>query len=202
LSHEAKFLEYAHPEVLVDTDWLKAHLEDPTVAIVECDEDILLFQTGHIPGAKKLDWHTELNDKVTRDYISSEDFAKLMSEKGISRDQTVVIYGDKSNWWATYAFWVFKLFNHADVRILDGGRDAWLSSGAPITKDNERPNSTSYPVVARNDEAIRAFRDEVLSHFGQPLIDVRSPAEYTGEKTHMPDYPDEGALRGGHIPTA
>ena len=202
MSHEAKFLEYSHPEVLVDTDWLKAHLEDPTVSIVECDEDILLFQTGHIPGAKKLDWHTELNDKVTRDYISSEDFAKLMSEKGISRDQTVVIYGDKSNWWATYAFWVFKLFNHADVRILDGGRDAWLSSGAPITKDNETSNSTNYPVVTRNDEAIRAFRDEVLSHFGQPLIDVRSPAEYTGEKTHMPDYPDEGALRGGHIPTA
>ena len=202
MSQSSKFLEYAHPEAIVSVDWLFEHLEDPTVAVIECDEDILLYQTGHIPGARKLDWHTELNDQITRDYVSSENFAALLSSKGVSRNQTVVIYGDKSNWWATYAFWVFKLFNHEDVRILDGGRDAWIESGKPITKDSPELSPTNYPVVPRDEITIRAYRDDVLKHIGQPLIDVRSSQEYSGERTHMPDYPDEGALRGGHIPTA
>ena len=202
MSQDAKIAQYANPNILVTTEWLSAHLDDPAVAILECDEDILLYQTGHIPGARKIDWHTELNDQVVRDYLSSEDFANLLSSKGILREQTVVIYGDKSNWWATYALWVFKLFGHEDVRILDGGRDAWLNAGLPITKDVPPVTPTNYPVVARNETQIRAHRDEVLAHIGNPLIDVRSPQEYSGERTHMPDYPDEGALRGGHIPTA
>ena len=202
LTQEAKFQNYAHPEAIVSASWLNEHLSDPNVAVVECDEDILLYQTGHIPGARKLDWHTELNDRVIRDYLSPEAFAKLMQAKGISQHQTVVIYGDKSNWWATYAFWVFKLFKHPDVRILDGGRDAWIKGGFAITKELPEVNVTNYPVIERDDATIRAFRDEVLEHIGQPLIDVRSAVEYSGERTHMPDYPDEGALRGGHIPTA
>jgi thiosulfate/3-mercaptopyruvate sulfurtransferase len=198
----AKFDEYSHPEVLVDVEWVLANLSDPNVAIVECDEDILLYETGHIPGARKLDWHTELNDEVIRDYLTSENFANLLSEKGIARDHTVVLYGDKSNWWATYAFWVFKLFGHEDVRILDGGREAWIASGNQLSKEQTKVQATEYPVVARDETKIRAFRDEIIGHFGNPIIDVRSPAEYSGERTHMPDYPDEGALRGGHIPTA
>lgn len=198
----AKFDEYSHPEVLVDVEWVLANLSDPNVAIVECDEDILLYETGHIPGARKLDWHTELNDEVIRDYLTSENFANLLSEKGIARDHTVVLYGDKSNWWATYAFWVFKLFGHEDVRILDGGREAWIASGNQLSKEQTKVQATEYPVVARDEIKIRAFRDEIIGHFGNPIIDVRSPAEYSGERTHMPDYPDEGALRGGHIPTA
>jgi thiosulfate/3-mercaptopyruvate sulfurtransferase len=125
-----------------------------------------------------------------------------MSRVGISRDTTVVIYGDKSNWWASYALWVFKLFGHADVRLLDGGRDAWIAEGRELTRAETLIAPSDYPVVARDDSTIRAFRDDVLNHFGNPLIDVRSAVEYSGERTHMPDYPDEGALRGGHIPSA
>jgi thiosulfate/3-mercaptopyruvate sulfurtransferase len=202
MSSEVKFSQYAHPEALVSVQWLSQHLNDDSIAIVECDEDILLYQTGHIPGARKLDWHTELNDPVVRDYLEGPAFAQLMTKKGIRRDHTVVIYGDKSNWWATYAFWVFKLFGHKDVRILDGGRDAWIAAGLPFTKDVAAVTASEYPVIARQDAPIRAFRDDVLKHLGQPLIDVRSPQEYSGERTHMPDYPEEGALRGGHIPTA
>lgn len=197
-----KFNEYAHPEVLVSTEWLASNLETPGLVIVESDEDVLLYDVGHIPGAVKIDWHTDLNDPVTRDYVSDEQFAKLLSSKGISRDTTVVIYGDKSNWWASYALWVFKLFGHADVRLLDGGRDKWIAEGREITKAETSITPASYPVVARDDSTLRAFRDDVLKHFGNPLIDVRSPEEYSGERTHMPAYPEEGALRGGHIPTA
>lgn len=202
MTNGSKFEGYANPGILVDTEWVLAHLNDAKVAIVECDEDILLYETGHIPGARKLDWHTELNDEVIRDYVSSKRFADLLCKKGISRDQTVVLYGDKSNWWATYALWVFKLFGHEDVRILDGGREAWISSGSPITKEIPSVTESNYPVVERDEDKIRAFRDDVLAHLGNPLIDVRSSVEYSGERTHMPDYPDEGALRGGHIPTA
>lgn len=197
-----KFNEYAHPEVLVSTEWLASNLETPGLVIVESDEDVLLYDVGHIPGSVKIDWHTDLNDPVTRDYVSDEQFAKLLSSKGISRDTTVVIYGDKSNWWASYALWVFKLFGHADVRLLDGGRDKWIAEGRELTKAETSITPASYPVVARDDSTLRAFRDDVLKHFGNPLIDVRSPEEYSGERTHMPAYPEEGALRGGHIPTA
>ena len=200
MSDQDRINGYAHPEVLVSADWLEQNLD--SVKIVECDEDILLYATGHIPNAVKLDWHTELNDPIRRDYLDSKAFSDLMQAKGISRDDTVVIYGDKSNWWATYAFWVLKLFSHPDVRILDGGRAKWIADQRPITKEIPVVSKSEYPIVHRQDEAIRAFRDEVLAHLGKPLVDVRSLAEYTGERLHMPDYPDEGASRGGHIPTA
>ena len=193
---------YAHPERLVTTEWLEAHKGTEGLVVLESNEDVLLYDTGHIPGAIKIDWHTELNDPVVRDYLEGEAFADLMSRKGISRDDTIVIYGDKSNWWAAYTLWVFTLFGHQDVRLLNGGRDAWVAQGRPLTKDVPTPPATSYPVVERDDSQIRAFKDDVLSHLGKPLIDVRSPEEYSGERTHMPAYPEEGALRGGHIPTA
>jgi thiosulfate/3-mercaptopyruvate sulfurtransferase len=194
---------YAHPERLVTPDWLSAHLGSKGLAIVESDEDVLLYDVGHIPGAVKIDWHTDLNDPAVRDYITGEQFAALMDRKGIARDDTVVIYGDKSNWWAAYALWVFTLFGHEDVRLLNGGRDLWISDGRDTTLEVPSRTSTGYPVVERNDAPIRAFKDDVLAGLGRDiLIDVRSPQEYTGERTHMPDYPEEGALRGGHIPTA
>ena len=194
--------DYANPERLVTTAWLADNLSSPGLAIVESNEDVLLYETGHIPGAIKVDWHTELNDPVVRDYVDGAGFAALMSRKGISRDDTVVIYGDKSNWWAAYALWVFTLFGHKDVRLLNGGRDAWVAQGRELTKELPTRPAANYPVVERNDSEIRAFKEDVLEHFGNPLIDVRSPEEYSGERTHMPAYPEEGALRGGHIPTA
>ncbi|SCX11287.1 sulfurtransferase [Candidatus Aquiluna sp. UB-MaderosW2red] len=200
MSQNERIAQYAHPEVVVTDSWLFENLA--SVKVVECDEDILLYETGHIPTAVKLDWHTELNHPASRDYLDGEAFAKLMNEKGISRDDTVVLYGDKSNWWATYAFWVFKLFGHQDVRMLDGGRAKWISAGRELTKDAPAASSGQYPIVERDDSTIRAFREEVLEKLGAPLIDVRSFPEYTGERLHMPDYPNEGASRGGHIPTA
>jgi thiosulfate/3-mercaptopyruvate sulfurtransferase len=197
-----KFAEYADPTVLVSTEWLQQNLQAEGLVVVESDEDVLLYETGHIQGAVKIDWHTELNDPVTRDYQDGAGFAALMSAKGISRESTVVIYGDKSNWWAAYALWVFKLFGHADVRLLDGGREKWIAEGRELTRDESVLTKADYPVVDRDDSTLRAFRDDVLNHFGNPLIDVRSTEEYTGERTHMPAYPEEGALRGGHIPTA
>ena len=199
---DAKLQSYAHPERLVTTAWLEQNLQTPGLVIVECDEDVLLYETGHIPGAVKVDWHTELNDPVVRDYIDGTGFARLMSAKGIDRDTTIVVYGDKSNWWAAYALWVFTLFGHEDVRLLDGGRDRWIAEGRALTTEHPDPAPTDYPVVERHDDEIRAFKEDVLDHLGKPLIDVRSPEEYSGERTHMPAYPDEGALRGGHIPTA
>lgn len=196
------FSEYAHPERLVSGDWLEEHLGGPGLVVVESDEDVLLYETGHIPGSVKIDWHTDLNDAVVRDYVDGETFAKLLSAKGITRDTTVVIYGDKGNWWAAYALWVFTLFGHEDVRLLDGGRDKWAADGRPMTTDDPEPTPVNYPVIERNDAPIRAFKDDVLVHLGKPLIDVRSPEEYTGERTVIPGYPEEGALRSGHIPTA
>jgi thiosulfate/3-mercaptopyruvate sulfurtransferase len=194
--------QYAHPERLVTTQWLEDNIGTPGLVVLESNEDILLYDVGHVPGAVKIDWHTELNDSVMRDYLNGEQFAALMAKKGVSRDDTVVIYGDKSNWWATYALWVFTLFGHDDVRILNGGRDLWIAEGRELTKELPSVTPTDYPVIERNDEAIRAFKDDVLAHLGKPLVDVRSPEEYSGERTHMPAYPEEGALRGGHIPTA
>ncbi len=195
---------YAHPEVLVDTEWVATHLNDPKIRIVESDEDVLLYEVGHVPGAVKIDWHTDLQDSVRRQYLDSKGFSQLMSEKGISRDTTVVLYGDKNNWWATYAFWVFKLFDHPDCRIMNGGRKKWIDEGRPLTKEAPKYPTTDYRAPARNDETIRAFRDQVQAHLqsNKPLVDVRSPQEYSGERLHMPDYPNEGALRGGHIPGA
>jgi thiosulfate/3-mercaptopyruvate sulfurtransferase len=197
-----KFTAYANPERLVSTQWLADHLGEPGLVVVESNEDVLLYETGHIPGAVKIDWHTELNDDVLRDFVDGERFAQVVGSKGISRDSTVVIYGDKSNWWAAYALWVFSLFGHEDVRLLDGGRDKWIAEGRELTTEALAVEPVDYPVVERDDSTLRAFRDDVLAHFGKPLIDVRSPEEYTGERTHMPAYPEESSLRGGHIPTA
>lgn len=194
--------EYAHPERLVSTQWLADHLGTEGLVVVESNEDVLLYETGHIPTAVKIDWHTELNDPIVRDYLDGKGFAALMSSKGISRGDTIVLYGDKSNWWAAYTLWVFTLFGHEDVRLLNGGRDAWIAEGRELTKDSPARPQTDYPIVERKDSEIRAFKEDVLQHFGRPLIDVRSPEEYSGERTHMPAYPEEGALRGGHIPTA
>jgi thiosulfate/3-mercaptopyruvate sulfurtransferase len=198
----ARFSEYAHPERLVSTDWLAEHFDSPGLVVVESDEDVLLYETGHIPGAVKIDWHLDLNDPVRRDYIDGEGFARLMSSKGITRDTTIVVYGDKNNWWAAYALWVFSLFGHDDVRLLDGGRAAWEAEGREYTTEAPEPEPTDYPVVERDDSVIRAYKDDVLAHLGKPLIDVRSPEEYSGERTTAPAYPDEGALRAGHIPSA
>ena len=194
--------EYAHPERLVTTTWLAENLDTPGVVVVESDEDVLLYDTGHIPGAVKIDWHLDLNDPVTRDYVDGEGFARLMGSAGITRDTTVVLYGDASNWWAAYALWVFSLFGHPDLRLLNGGRAAWVAEGRPMTREVRPVEPVPYPVVERDDSVLRAFKDDVLAHLGSPLIDVRSPGEYSGELLHMPDYPQEGALRGGHIPGA
>ncbi len=198
----AAFAEFAHPERLVSTGWLTEHLGDPGLVVVESDEDVLLYETGHIPGAVKIDWHTDLNDPVQRDYIDGAAFARLVGSRGISRDSTVVIYGDKNNWWAAYALWVFTLFGHADVRLLDGGRVKWEADGGEYTTEAPAVEPVDYPVVERQDAPIRAFKEDVLEHLGKPLIDVRSPEEYSGERTTAPAYPEEGALRGGHIPSA
>lgn len=195
---------YVHPEVLVSTEWVDEHRNDPGVRIVESNEDVLLYDLGHIPGAVDIDWQTELNDPLIRDYIGREGFERLMREKGIARNTTVVFYGDKNNWWACYALWVFRLFDHPDVRIMNGGRQKWIEEGRELSRVVPEYPSTDYEAPERDDAPIRAFRDQVLAHTraGRPLVDVRSPAEYTGELLHMADYPQEGALRGGHIPGA
>ncbi len=207
-SDSSKIASYAHPERLVTTDWLAEQIAAGRVggpdgiALLESDEDVLLYATGHIPGAQKIDWHLDLNDPVTRDYVDGERFAEVMGSRGIGRDTTIVVYGDKSNWWAAYALWVFTLFGHEDVRLVDGGRAKWIEEGRELTKDMPTPTRVDYPVVERVDAPIRAFKDDVLAHLGKPLVDVRSTGEFTGELLHMPDYPQEGALRGGHIPGA
>jgi len=195
---------YAHPEVLVSADWVAQRLKDPKVRLVESNEDILLYDTGHIPGAVKVDWTTDLNDPLVRDYVDREQLQKLLRAKGINNDTTIVFYGDKNNWWATYAMWVLKLFGVKDVRILDGGRLRWVDEGRELATETPSYPEGNITVGERDDEKIRAFREDVLEHVkakGQ-LVDVRSPEEYSGQKTHMPEYPQEGCLRGGHIPGA
>ena len=192
---------YVNPDVLVGTDWVAAHLNDENVRLLESNEDVLLYDTGHIPGAQKIDWQEDLNDAIVRDYVGQQQFQALMERLGISNDTTVVFYGDKSNWWATYAFWVFQLFGHTNAKVMDGGRQKWTDEGRELTTDASSYPAASYSAPARNDAAIRALRDEVLDHqrAGLPLVDVRSPAEFSGELLHMADYPQEGSLRGGHI---
>ncbi|MCY4379416.1 MAG: sulfurtransferase [Candidatus Dadabacteria bacterium] len=195
--------DYANPDVLVSTDWVEEHIDDPDIVIVESDEDILLYEIGHIRNSVKFDWQTELQDQLVRDYVSREDFEVLLSEKGISNDHAVVFYGDRSNWWACYAFWTFKVLGHEKCLIMDGGRQKWVDEGRDMVKEVPEMPKTDYKVSAV-DESIRAFRDDVLGHMnsGRPLVDVRSPKEYSGELLHMEAYPQEGALRGGHIPGA
>jgi len=195
---------YAHPEVLVTADWVQQHLGDASVRLIESNEDVLLYDVEHIPGAQKVDWHVDLNDATMRDYISREQFQALVRRLGIDESTTVVFYGDKNNWWATYAFWVFQLFGFTNARILDGGRIKWEQDGRPMTTEVPSFAPTQYVAPERSDAKIRAFIDDTKAHMqaGRPMIDVRSPQEFTGEKLHMPDYPQEGTLRGGHIPGA
>ncbi|MBI5669646.1 MAG: sulfurtransferase [Chloroflexi bacterium] len=195
---------YVNPDVLVSTDWVAQHLKDPNVRIIESNEDPLLYPSGHIPGAVQVDWTTDLNDPLRRDYLDKAGFERLASRIGITNDTTVVFYGDKNNWWATYAFWVFQLFGHDKAKIMDGGRLKWEKEGRELVRDVPLYRPTQYTARERDDSQIRAFRDQVLRHIEsrKPLVDVRSPDEYTGKKLHMEGYPQEGALRGGHIPGA
>ncbi len=204
LDPHPRLAEYAHPERLVTTEWLAQNLDNPDLVVVESDEDVLLYETGHIPGAVKIDWHTDLLLPVERDYLDGPGFAELLGSKGIGRDTTIVLYGDKNNWWAAYTAWVFTLFGHEDVRLLDGGRNLWVAEGRELTTDVPTPSPVEYPAVDRDDSTYRAFKEDVLAHLGTggPLVDIRSPQEYTGERLHIPDYPEEGVLRGGHIPSA
>ena len=204
LSPEISARGYAHPDVLVSTEWVEQHLQDPDVRVIESNEDSLLYPFGHVPGAVQVDWALDLNDPVRRDYIDREKFEQLMSRIGVTPDMTVVFYGDKSNWWATYAFWVFQLFGHRNAKVMDGGRLKWEKEKRPFTRDVPEYPATVYRAAERDDSVIRAFRDEVMSHIRahKKLVDVRSPQEFTGERTHMPEYPQEGVLRGGHIPGA
>jgi thiosulfate/3-mercaptopyruvate sulfurtransferase len=196
--------DYVHPEVLVETDWVAQHLNDKNIRIVESDEDILLYEVGHVPGAVKIDWHVDLQNTVLRDYIDRQGFQMLLSTRGIGNDTTVIFYGDKNNWWACYAFWVFKLFGHAKCVVMNGGRQKWIAENRSLSKDTPSFPHTNYVAKERDDTKIRAFRDQVMRHVagGNPLVDVRSPQEFSGELLHMPGYPQEGALRGGHIPGA
>ncbi len=195
---------YARPDVLVSTQWVADHLRDPGLRLIETNEDTLLYANGHIPGAVNVDWTADLNDPVRRDYLDAEKFAGLMTRIGVTPSTTVIFYGDKNNWWACYAYWVFHLFNHTNAKVMDGGRLKWEKEGRSMTRDVPQYPKTQYKTPRRDDTKIRAFREQVLKHVASslPLVDVRSPEEYRGERLHMPNYPNEGALRGGHIPGA
>ncbi len=196
--------DYAQPNVLVSTDWVSRNLADTAnIRLVESNEDILLYATGHLHNAVHVDWTNDLQDPDVRDYISQKQFERLCSRLGIRKDTTVVFYGDKSNWWACYAFWTFKMFGHEDCRIMDGGRAKWAEEGRVLTPNVPEFESDDYH-ANELDTSIRAFRDDVMAHMkdGGQMVDVRSPQEYIGEVTHMAGYPQEGALRGGHIPGA
>ena len=189
LDPEIQRKRYARPDALVSTAWLAERLGDPRLRVIESDEDVLLYDVGHIPGAQKVDWHTDLNDPVVRDYVSREQFQQLLRAKGIDDSTTVVFYGDKNNWWATYAFWVFQLFGFANAKLLDGGRRKWGAEGRSTTTGVPPSPATSYPAPERSDAEIRAFMDDVRRHMQatRPLVDVRSPDEFSGKKLHMPE---------------
>ena len=192
--------DYVHPEVLVETDWVAAHLDDPTVRMVESDEDALLYEAGHIPGALKVDWFTTLQSPVVRDFITQAEFERVCSELSIDNNTTIIFYGDKNNWFACYAFWLFEYYGHPKLRIMNGGRLKWTQENRPLTRTVSKYVHTTYTAQAPKQD-IRAYRDDVFRQVDQhlPLVDVRSPQEYSGELLHMPNYPQEGAMRGGHI---
>jgi len=196
--------DYAHPEVLVSTEWVAGHLHDTdALRIVAANEDEALYDEGHIPNAVPIDWVEELQQEVVRDLVGKDGFAGLCEDKGISNDTTVVLYGDHNNWWACYAFWVFTLYGHEDVRLMNGGREKWIAEDRPLSSSAPDHSSGDY-TASEQDLSIRAFRDQVLQHVqaAGPLVDVRSPEEYQGEVRHLPEYPDESTLRAGHIPGA
>jgi len=191
-------------DVLVSTDWLAEHLGDAGVTVAEVDENTDLYDEGHIPGAVKLHWRDDLQDPIERDLVEKGDFERLMGERGIESARTVVLYGDKNNWFAAYAYWYLKIYGHRDVRILDGGRQKWVDEGRELTTEAVTPQRVAYEARER-DESIRARRDQVLEWLGRDghaLVDVRSPQEYAGELMAPPGYEQEGASRTGHIPTA
>jgi thiosulfate/3-mercaptopyruvate sulfurtransferase len=195
---------YVHPEVLASTEWVAEHSRHANVRVIESNEDTLLYASGHVAGAVHVDWTSDLNDQLRRDYITRAGFEQLMSRIGATPDTMVVFYGDKNNWWACYAFWVFQLFGHTNARVMDGGRVKWEKEKRPLTREVPTFPRTQYSAPERTDQPHRAFRDDVLRHMeskGQ-MVDVRSPEEFAGTRMHMPDYPNEGALRGGHIPGA
>ncbi|GAB4403321.1 MAG: sulfurtransferase [Anaerolineales bacterium] len=196
-------MSYAHPEYLVETDWVAEHLSDPNIRIIESDEDPLLYAIGHIPGAAQVDWFSTLQHPLRRDFLTKEQFEEVASKLGITNDTTVVFYGDKSNWFACYALWLFQYYGHQNVKIMNGGRAKWEQEKRPLVKEVPSFVLTSYK-AKEADKSIRAFRDDVFKALEakKPLVDVRSPKEYTGELLHMPNYPQEGATRGGHIPGA
>jgi len=194
---------YAKP-VLVATDWLAEHLNDSNVVVSEVDENPDLYDEGHIPGAVKLHWREDLQDPVERDLVEKEEFERLMARRGIGNETTLVVYGDKNNWFAAYAYWYLKIYGHDDVRILDGGRQKWIDEGRELTTDVPQVDSASYSARER-DESIRAYRDAVrqtIDDEGQALVDVRSPQEFSGDLIAPPGYEQEGAQRAGHIPSA
>ncbi len=189
-------------DVLVDADWAEAHLTDTSVVFVEVDEDVSAYDGGHLPGAVRLDWKTELQDQVRRDFVSKEQFEELLSQKGVGNDHTVVLYGGNNNWFAAYAYWYFKLYGHSDVKLLDGGRKKWELDGRELTTDVQARDKTSYTAQEQN-LSIRAFRDETIAAIGvKNLIDVRSPDEFSGKLLAPAHLPQEQSQRAGHIPTA
>jgi len=194
---------YAKP-VLVTTDWLADHLGDAGLVVAEVDENPDLYDEGHIPGAVKLHWKEDLQDPVERDLVDKETFEQVLGERGIANDTPVILYGDKNNWFAAYAYWYLKIYGHEDVRILDGGRQKWIDEGRELTTETRAPTAATYTANER-DESIRAYRDQVREWLGQAdhgLVDVRSPQEYAGDLIAPPGYEQEGAQRAGHIPTA
>jgi thiosulfate/3-mercaptopyruvate sulfurtransferase len=196
--------DYAHPEALVSTDWVADRLDDTdTLRLVAANEDEGLYDEGHVPNAVPIDWVEELQQEVVRDLVGKAGFAALCENKGISNDTTVVVYGDQHNWWACYAFWVFTLYGHEDVRLMNGGREKWIAEDRPLSTNTPDHPDGDY-TASEQDLSIRAFRDQVLRHLqaGGPLVDVRSPEEYRGEVRFLPEYPDESTLRAGHIPGA
>jgi thiosulfate/3-mercaptopyruvate sulfurtransferase len=189
-------------QALVTADWVAEHLDDPSVVLVEVDEDTTAYDGGHIKGAIKLDWKTDLQDPVRRDFVNKEQFSALLSDRGVSNDDTVVLYGGNNNWFAAYAYWYFKLYGHTDVKLLDGGRKKWELDARELSKDEVKRDSTTY-TAAGPDNTIRAFRDETVAAIGaQNLVDVRSPDEYAGRLLAPAHLPQESAQRPGHIPTA
>jgi thiosulfate/3-mercaptopyruvate sulfurtransferase len=190
--------------VLVTTDWLAEHLGDADLVVAEVDENPDLYEEGHIPGAVKLHWREDLQDPVERDIVDRETFESVLGERGIGNETSVILYGDKNNWFAAYAYWYLKVYGHGDVRILDGGRQKWIDEGRELTTDVPSPTAQPYAAQER-DESIRAYRDQVregLERGSAALVDVRSPGEYAGDLIAPPGYEQEGAQRAGHIPTA